>query len=76
MKVYTVSVDSSGYSADWNDLLIVVAADETDAKQLAEQDIRDNYPFREVTGSEAYPLGDRDARVIGRIVNEETEMVR
>lgn len=73
-KVYSVAVDSSGFSADNVDILIVVASDEAEAKRLAEQDIRSNFPNREVTHSEAYPLGTPGARVIGRLVNEEDEL--
>lgn len=66
MKVWTVSVDSTGYSADWNDLLIVVAKNPRAAVARAEDYVLGERPDVEIVHSEAYPLGNPDAVVLGK----------
>ena len=74
MKLYTVSVDSRGFSADWNDILIVLAHDEADAKSLAERQVEESRGVIEILSSEAYLLPfTGDARVIGRLLNTDEE---
>ncbi len=68
---YTVAVDSRGFSADYSDLLLVVADATWEAKQLAEDFIQDTYPGREILSSEAYVYGNAQNGVIGRALNED-----
>lgn len=63
--LWTVSVDTEGRVTEWNDLLVVVAADEDEAKRLAVAWVEDHRGEVTVLGTvEAYRYAG-PARVMG-----------
>ena len=72
-KPYSVSVQSSSYSTDWNDVLIVLASAEWEAKELAETFVRgQRMNDVHVAQTEAYLLTG-ESRVMGRLINTDEE---
>lgn len=70
-KTYQVTVDSSGFSADWIRDVIVVAADKGEACERAERQIKESWPMETVTSSEAHELGVDNARVVGVLISQD-----
>ena len=71
MFIYTVSVDSTGYSADHNDLLIVAAENDVEASDLAEAWVLERRGFDrvDILHTEAYRYGG-SAKVLGQMDTE------
>ena len=68
-KVYMVTVESEGFSADWLDDVIVIAKDESDARLGAEQAVREYRPRATIKeGTEVYELNVENPRVVGILV--------
>lgn len=66
---YVVAVQSSDYSTDWMDDVIVVAEGSGEAQELARQHVLDELrPLGEVTGTQAVLLDQRPSRVLGRLI--------
>jgi len=76
MKVYLVSVHSTGYYSDYYDDVLVVAETAIQAQGLAERDMADDFHLRSITGSAAFELSLGNARAVGRLVNPDEEYSR
>jgi hypothetical protein len=63
MKLYTVSVDSQGYSEDRNDLMFVAAKNDEQADDLASGWVRSNRPENTIERVEVYEYAGK-ARVL------------
>jgi len=70
---FSVSVDTEDIrEGQHNDLLIVLAANADEAKQVAVQYVADQRFVTEVLAAEAYPF-TAPARVVGRLINTDEE---
>lgn len=70
MKTYIVTVETSGFSADYLTDFLVVAQNAAEANVLARQEAEETWPTRSVGLIEAYELGlSGPARVIRRLVD-------
>ena len=69
--IYMVSVESESLNADYDDDVIVVAPTEGEARTMAERDVIDNNPFRQLKdpgASVVYPVDAGTIRVVGALV--------
>lgn len=69
-----VAVETQGFSGDYVNNYVVFASTEADAKMLAMDESRDDFPYRDVLSAEAYRLRPDRPQVFGRLVNPEEEL--
>jgi len=73
METFSVAVESEDiHEGEWNDILIVLAHDAREARDIARDFVNQVRQTTEIKDVEAYAL-DGNARVIGRLIDTDEE---